>query len=574
MTSYTHSAAVSQWLGASAPKALMFSALIALAGISACTKSAPPNAVANPDLAAAPIATLPLSDAPAQNYALAPPIRDLPAHSVRRARLARPHDRYAFVDRANQMNDAFGDAPPDYSFDYQGARPWAWRGDDGYQTVVEHLPGGAERHYYYEPGSDAPFLVRDRDYAYGYEQGALVMVYDHGGNALSPYDVERRADDAGRILYRAQLLFQASRRASHYAVARDDWGRRRSYIDGERAQWVAQRDQNPDWRDYHQQSLQQQPQTLWAQERFRREAEAARIDQANNNAAAAARERQAAIDAAALTQFQNRARADQSQFQERTRIDQLRQRQVQDAAMIAAQDQQRVHDRAVTQAQAQDAARIDQIVRQQATLQQNSALARDAATRQHLQEQQIRLNQQAQQNLLNAQAARRAAQAAAARGQSLAREAAVRQQAQAIAQEAAVRQMRQKAQAAQLAEQMSVARAQGMARETAAHQQAQIVAAQVAARQRVQAEHAAQQAQQLAAVHAQAAAREAAARRQAAISHASVTAQRPAHDPDVSVRLKPRTSSPTTVEPAASDPVAGKEKHPRESMGVPGAAKD
>ncbi|HEY5290175.1 MAG TPA: hypothetical protein VIJ59_09090, partial [Caulobacteraceae bacterium] len=150
-------------------------ALIAGFGVS-CQKTAP-AAPASLAQAPPPVATLPLSDAPATASAMAPPVSALPAYQVRRARVARPQDEYAFADRADQAAYGFGDAPPDYAFEYQGGRPWAWQGDDGHQVVVEPLPGGADRYYYYQPGASTPYFVRDRDYAYGYQDGALVVVY-------------------------------------------------------------------------------------------------------------------------------------------------------------------------------------------------------------------------------------------------------------------------------------------------------------------------------------------------------------------------------------------------------------
>src|ERR1700689_3539844 len=155
-----------------------------------CQKTAP-AAPANVDMAAAPVASLPLSDAPAPALAPAPPVAALPSHPVQRAAVAKPQDAYAFADRANQVSQGFGDAPPDYSFDYQGVQPWSWRGDNGYQTVVEPLPGGGNRTYYHQPGSAAPFFVRDPDYGYGYQGGALVVVYDRFGRPLPRADEDR-----------------------------------------------------------------------------------------------------------------------------------------------------------------------------------------------------------------------------------------------------------------------------------------------------------------------------------------------------------------------------------------------
>ena len=69
-----------------------------------------------------------------------------PAPRARVGRLSNSGDTYAYADDADSSNDAFGDAPPDYGFDYGGTRPWVWRGQDQSERVVEPLPGGGERH--------------------------------------------------------------------------------------------------------------------------------------------------------------------------------------------------------------------------------------------------------------------------------------------------------------------------------------------------------------------------------------------------------------------------------------------
>ncbi len=227
----------------------------------------------------------------------APPVSALPAYRLPVRRVASPRDRYVFAERAGQAAYGFGDAPPDYAFDYDGSRPWAWQGDNGYETVVEPLPDGGDRYYYYEPGADQPYYVRDPNYGYGYQDGALVVAYDRYGQALDPnYQL---ADDAGRYFWRARALRDASRRSQHYGVNRTYWQQRRLRISEDRDQWLAARDQNPDWRSYHDQYAPQE-QPTWSQERYRREAEAYRYDQTANNAPQAARERDAALAAAGM----------------------------------------------------------------------------------------------------------------------------------------------------------------------------------------------------------------------------------------------------------------------------------
>lgn len=270
---------------------LVIAAVLPVLALAACK----PNAQQAASSAPPPLAALPLSDSAAPPITPAPPVSALPpAPRARVARLADPNQEYAFADRAYAMASAFGDAPPDYAFDYgNGERPWVWMGDDQSMRVAEPLPGGYERYYYYEPGSDTPYLVTDGDYSYGYDGGALVVVYDRRGHRLPPDEMERRAQFAGQYLARSQAIYQASRRQQREAVAQANWAARRSAIDAQRAQWAAAQAADQDWRAYHD-AHQQDEQAHWAAERYRREAQAARFAQAVNDQQLAQQDWQAA----------------------------------------------------------------------------------------------------------------------------------------------------------------------------------------------------------------------------------------------------------------------------------------
>jgi hypothetical protein len=227
-----------------------------------------------------PLAALPLSTSGAPAIAPAPTADALPmAPRARTGRIADPRDRYAFADRAYAMNAGFGDAPPDYTFDYgDGERPWVWRGDDDSMRVAEPLPDGGDRYYYYDAGADTPYLVRDSDYSYGYDNGVLVVIYDRQGRALPPDELDRRADLAGRFLDRARAIHRTSLSQQRQAVAQANWVARRDAIAAERQQWADRQSADQDWRAYHDAHA-QQDQAHWAAERYRREAEAARFAQ-------------------------------------------------------------------------------------------------------------------------------------------------------------------------------------------------------------------------------------------------------------------------------------------------------
>lgn len=489
---------------------LACSSSIALAGLlalAACNQNQNPFTAAktpNPDQAPPPLAALPLSTAPAEPIAPAPDTTALPAAApVPRGRLQRPQDAYAFSERAYAMNHGFGDAPPDYAFDYGGTRPWAWRSDDGYERMVEPTSAG-DRDYYYEPGSDQPFLVRDGDYSYGYEGGTLAVVYDRGGRPLADYDAERLRDRASRAFWRARELHDAAARERHFGVARDNWRDRRPQLQDDRQRWAQAQQQNPDWRAYHDQ-FGQAEQQHWTDERFRREAQASRVDRTVlGDQQAAARDAEAARLAGAAAMQLAQARAEQQRradAQHQADLDRQRQQFQQEQQQAAQQAQAAQADsQRMTQLKAQEeAARQAQLAARQKGDQQGALQAQAQA--QALAQQQARLDaehkaatdaQARRIEALKTQQAQQQAQAEAAKTQAdaLARQRAdlalkqqaqqqaaekARLQAQALAQ----RQNGQQARVEMLKQQQTAAEAQAQAA-SLQRQQAQLHAEELA----------------------------------------------------------------------------------------------
>jgi hypothetical protein len=270
-------------------------ACLAAGALAACNQNSQPGS------APAPSAALPMemTATAAAPIAPAPTVSELPsAPPVQVGRLSDPDDTYAYADEAYSENDAFGDAPPDYGFDYGGTQPWVWYGDDQSERVSEPLPGGGYRYYYYQPGAAYPYLVRDPDYSYGYDSGALVIVYDRYGHALPANQNRERIDAAGRILARAEALYAASRQQQHQAIVAANWEARQNRIAADNAAWGQAQAQQSGWAAYHAAHAQQE-QAQWSGERFRREAEAARFAQATNQPQVAQRDWQAAQTARA-----------------------------------------------------------------------------------------------------------------------------------------------------------------------------------------------------------------------------------------------------------------------------------
>lgn len=254
---------------------LATAATIALAAaLSACGKGSDQQmtAAAPPALPA----TLPLDASPPTAWPTAPEVAALPeAKPVRTVRVANPHDYYGYADAAYDYQRALSDAPPDYYFDYDGADPWAWEGYDQSVVFLEPVDDGY-RYYYYRPGADEPYFVRDPYYGYGYDNGQLAVVYDSYG-AVVPYnDYGARLDYAGRYLSRGRDLYMASRRGDRRAVSAANWTARRDAISAAQARWSTVRERQPQWRDYSSRVSSTQA-NYWREEGVRRQADARRF---------------------------------------------------------------------------------------------------------------------------------------------------------------------------------------------------------------------------------------------------------------------------------------------------------
>ena len=211
--------------------------------------------------------------APAPSAGALPPAQA----PVRIVHVSQLRDNYAYVERARAMSNAFGDAPPDYGYDYGPTQVWAWRGRNDSVRLVEPIEGG-ERFYYYQPGTDEPYLVRDANYSYGYNaDGDLVVVYDRNGRPL-PLDQEDDYTDAGaRERQRARGIYAASLNSERRQVIAANWAARRAHIDAARANWDAQQSREAEWRAYHDEHAAEQA-AYWQGERDRRAQEAQAFD--------------------------------------------------------------------------------------------------------------------------------------------------------------------------------------------------------------------------------------------------------------------------------------------------------
>jgi hypothetical protein len=175
------------------------------------------------------------SGAPFQ-LALAPSFDALPAPSQPvPIAYAPPPVAQQYWDDAYLMNQNYYDQPPAY-FNYGGATPLVWNqatntGGSMITRIVEALIGGGQREYYYQPGYDTPFFVRDPQYAYAYDpSGRLVSVYDPLGQPLAQNYLTQQQPYASRYFLRADTLRQAAVRAALQRLAPDVWATQRQVL--------------------------------------------------------------------------------------------------------------------------------------------------------------------------------------------------------------------------------------------------------------------------------------------------------------------------------------------------------
>ena len=220
-----------------------------------------------------PIASLPLAQGAPPPLIAAPALAALPsAPPVPIAAIA-PKERYRYIDRAEALGETFADSPPDYTVDYDGVRPWIWRSNRGEYRVVEPTSEG-QRIYYFDAGSDQPFLVSDPEHSYGFAQGELTAVYAPDGRLIG-YD-PASAERAARYLARARALYDAALHQQRQAAYAEAWRERRRQVLAEQQAWAAEQQRDDAWRAWRDQHRRAE-QPDWDRERAARVAYAATI---------------------------------------------------------------------------------------------------------------------------------------------------------------------------------------------------------------------------------------------------------------------------------------------------------
>ena len=158
---------------------------------------------------------------------------------------------YDTLALAAVVGGVLASSPPDYGFDYDGVRPWAWETGDGYARYAEPI-GDGYRDYYYAPDASRPFLIRDPYYSYGYRDGQLVNIYGRDGRLVDMRSADRQRVIAQRYYDRAMALRSASESEQHEGVEAQLWAQHRASFSQAQADWDRGRSARPQWRAWDQ----------------------------------------------------------------------------------------------------------------------------------------------------------------------------------------------------------------------------------------------------------------------------------------------------------------------------------
>jgi hypothetical protein len=161
-----------------------------------------------------------------------------------------PERAYPYAERAYGLDRAFYREPPDYGFAYADEQPWAWQAADDSLMFAEPYDDGY-RAYYYEPGADYPYFVRDPNYGYALGQnGVLLALFDAAGALISGGNYDRYAPNARQYWSRGYDLHSAYGRAPRYGVDQAVWSQRAPRLEQFQQSWIAAPERQPAWRQW------------------------------------------------------------------------------------------------------------------------------------------------------------------------------------------------------------------------------------------------------------------------------------------------------------------------------------
>jgi len=373
---------------------------------------------------------------------------ELPYAEPARVDYRAPAQSYAWAERAYGLQRAVYDTPPDYGFEYDGIEPLAWETEDDWAMYAEPWDDGY-RYYYYEPGVDYPYFVRDGGYGYAYDAGGiLIAVFDSGGRYLPRDDARRFAPAAGRYWMRGHDLRAAAARSRRMPVSEQVWVQRAPQVIRTADPWMRAAREDRAWRAWRERDQDRELRRFQGEAERRGARGRTWRDNADRREVAAiqAQDRGWQRQAQAQPEQERRQSARQEQQRQRQQAELQRDRgqrfaQGERAQVQAQREQQR--------RQAQHQQRAEQEEMRQQTRQRQQAQVQQAQRREVAQQQ-----QRAQREQMRQQGERRRSEQAQ----------------QAAQQQRAQRDQAQQAQRQQMAQQREQQRAQ---REQQGRQQAQ-----------------------------------------------------------------------------------------------------
>ena len=155
-------------------------------------------------------------------------------------------DLYAFIDRADSLWEAIGDAPPDFAFAFEGAEPWAWELADGQRVVVEETADGIQS-YYFSPGDAGPFLAVRPGMSFGFEGETVAVVYGPDGGAMPRETGAAHLGEGADLFARGRQLLRAMLQKQWREVDSQAWIDTGPIIWGSVSAWDYGWQRHPGW---------------------------------------------------------------------------------------------------------------------------------------------------------------------------------------------------------------------------------------------------------------------------------------------------------------------------------------
>ena len=127
---------------------------------------------------------------------------------------------YRPLDQAYAFVEAIGNSPPDFNFRFDGNDAWGWESQSGDIMLMER-DGARTIQYFFEPGDDAPYLVRTDAQSFAYANDGLFAAYDSRGAVVDSASNDQQAED---FFHRGVAMHEAASDKSgnwNDSVARD-----------------------------------------------------------------------------------------------------------------------------------------------------------------------------------------------------------------------------------------------------------------------------------------------------------------------------------------------------------------